>query len=97
MEEPMFTLANFAAVAIAAAIAAQDPFQNPDPLTCGTVRSLPSVVELFSLVRATDVDDLDDWLIMDDVIMNYWESRDDSPAYWTPLCSTRSDLVRVGR
>lgn len=70
-----------------------DPFHLPHEkdAMCGGIRSLRSIPELFAMEPP-----LNDWYtIHDDVVMDYWEGQEDS-AYWTPLCSSRRDLVRVG-
>jgi hypothetical protein len=70
-------------------ITARDPFQDPDERTCGRIRPLG---EQGAMLAQLD----DPMAIHDDVVLDYWESRDDN-VWWTPLCSARHDYVGVGR
>lgn len=75
-----------------------DPFQDPlatdDNGICGPNRPLISVARW--LTTLADVGDRNsaDFRILDDVVMDYWESMNGEPM-WTPLCSSRSDLVQL--
>lgn len=74
-------------------LATHDPFHLPNEKdeSCGSIRSLRSINKLF----ATH-DDWDGWYVIhDDVVMDYWEVHNHEDM-WTPLCSSRRDLVRVG-
>lgn len=72
-------------------IRAHDPFQNPsaadNPEACGPLRALNTIRAYFQ-----DFPSDSPWYyIHDDVVMDYWESHNDD-VYWTPLCSSRSDV-----
>jgi hypothetical protein len=74
-------------------LAIHDPFHLPHEKDemCGGIRSLRSIPKLFTVQPL-----LDDWYtIHDDVVMDYWESRDDV-LWWTPIAACRADLVEVG-
>lgn len=74
---------------MAAEIRYRDPFNaTPDQRereSCGPNRPLGTVRTVFDLMVSRD--SVDDYAIADEVVMEYYESRDDV-LWWTPLCLT---------
>lgn len=75
------------------AIADRDPFQHAPAFnhngTCnGAIQPLTEVVSIIRYMDGADT------IIMDDIVMDLWESRNDG-LWWTPIAVCHTDLTRL--
>lgn len=87
------------AVTMTALISLYDPFQTEAKLAlmdqCGPNRALTTVRPLLNSMAERGLDNIiaEEYYIYDEVVMDYWESRN-GEYWWTPLCAARQDIGR---